>query len=558
MNSIRIATRKSPLALWQANFVKEQLKKTHSGLKVKIISMSTSGDQMLDRRLNTNGGKGLFLKELETTLLNGSTDIAVHSMKDVPVELPHGLEIPVVCGREDPRDAFVSNEYQNLYALPAGAKVGTSSLRRVAQLKSAFPALEFYELRGNVNTRLSKLDKGVYDAIILAAAGLIRLGLDDRIKQYISPDVCLPAVGQGIVGIECRSQDKNIIELIQPLHSLESALVLEAERAMNSRLDGGCQVPVAGFAEINKGKIHMRGVVGKPDGSLLLNAKGVSQSMSSESSIELGQSLANELLKQGASDLLKSLGNESSIRKAPLTPDLVLLTRQDQFLGNTINILERLDYHSAHIPTLKIEPNPKLGELTALNHLSDYTDILFVSRNAVEVERGGIPDGIRVMTMGAETAKQIYGHGIDAMFPNIGVGAEALLKVKHLQDFTGRKVLVVRGNLGLDWPAEEMRRRGAEVDQLYCYIQMVPEGSADKLADIIKKNQAIDVIFIHSANSLLNLMEIAAEHKDTLIKAKLVAGSHNIARSAKALGWQGEVNIAESPSNKHMIVAISS
>ena len=267
MNVIRIATRDSPLALWQANFVKDQLVQAHEELEVEIVGMTTRGDQLLDRSLSTAGGKGLFLKELEVSLLNKETDIAVHSMKDVPVELPDGLSIPVVCAREDARDAFVSNNYQNLYALPLGAKVGTSSLRRVAQLKSAFPKLEFIDLRGNVNTRLAKLDNGEYDAIILAAAGLIRLGFTDRIKQFITPELCLPAVGQGIVGIECRSDDKDTQDLIGALHNRESALVLAAERSMNASLEGGCQVPIAGYAEIDKGRIRMRGAVGKPDGT---------------------------------------------------------------------------------------------------------------------------------------------------------------------------------------------------------------------------------------------------------------------------------------------------
>ena len=236
MKKIRIATRNSPLALWQANYVKDLLLDLHQDLQVELVPMTTRGDQMLDRSLSTIGGKGLFLKELETALLEGKADIAVHSMKDVPVSLPEGLEIPVVLEREDPRDAFVSNDYQNLYALPDGARVGTSSLRRVSQLKNAFPQLQFSELRGNVNTRLKKLDAGEFDAIILAAAGLIRLGMKDRIGQYIAPTLCIPAVGQGIVGIECRIADANTYLLIEPLNNKSSELVLSAERALNQGL----------------------------------------------------------------------------------------------------------------------------------------------------------------------------------------------------------------------------------------------------------------------------------------------------------------------------------
>ncbi len=565
MNLIRIATRNSPLALWQANFVKNQLEAAHQEIRVEIVSMTTRGDQLLDRSLVAAGGKGLFLKELEVSLLNNETDIAVHSMKDVPVDFPAGLGIPVVCPREDARDAFVSTDYQNLYALPQGARVGTSSLRRVAQLKNAFPKLEFLELRGNVNTRLSKLDSGEYDAIILAAAGLIRLGLVDRIKQFISPELCLPAVGQGIVGIECRDNDERTRELIAPLHSAESALVLAAERSMNASLEGGCQVPIAGYAEIDNGRIRMRGAVGEPDGSLVLAAEATSDKVSSASAKELGEKLADDLLKQGAGEILASIYSNVPMHKAPGKP-MVLLTRQQRYLGNMSAILQRLDYQAVHFPTINIEPNYDPDFLTVFGRLSDYTDIVFVSRNAVEVgmamieEQGGIPDNIRVMAMGAETAKQLYRYGVDALFPSPGTGAKALLKVKQLSDLTERSILIVRGDAGLDWPAEEMRNRGALVDEAYCYTQSVPSGSAEQLDDIIKSGIPITGVFAHSSNSLANLMEICDAHdarKDALKKATLVAGSDNIAKAAEELGWKGEIRVADSPSNKHMMIAFS-
>ncbi len=562
MKSIRIATRNSPLALWQANFVKDQLLEIHSDIHVEIVGMTTRGDQLLDRSLIAAGGKGLFLKELEVSLLNKETDIAVHSMKDVPVDLPRGLEISVVCDREDARDAFVSNDYQNLYALPKGARVGTSSLRRVSQLKSAFPNLEFIELRGNVNTRLSKLDNGDYDAIILAAAGLIRLGFVERISQYITPELCLPAVGQGIVGIECRSDDNETKELLAPLHSKESDVFLAAERAMNAGLEGGCQVPIAGYAQIENGKLRMRGMVGEPSGANVLRAETTSTKVNSSSAKVLGEQIAHDLLMQGAGSILANVYSKPMQLKK-LSKPVVLLTRQHRYLGNTAAILQRLDFQPTHVPTLSIDNDYTPELLKVFANLDDYTDVLFVSRNAVEVgmsmldQQQGVPDGVRVMAVGAETAKQLFRYGIDALFPSEGSGAEALLNVTQLNDLTGRRVLLVRGEQGLDWPAEEMRKRGATVDQAACYRQTIPEESQSRLHEALVDNNRLAGIFIHSAQSLHNLMSIAGDHQKLLTESVLVAGSERIAQTAKEFNWKGDVRVAESPSNKHMMIAFS-
>lgn len=562
MNSIRIATRNSPLAMWQANYVKDQLLNAHDDLNVEIVSMTTRGDQLLDRSLVAAGGKGLFLKELEVSLLNNETDIAVHSMKDVPVDLPRGLEISVVCEREDARDAFVSNDYQNLYALPAGAKVGTSSLRRVAQLKSAFPTLEFIELRGNVNTRLRKLDDGDYDAIILAAAGLIRLNLSDRIRQFITPELCLPAVGQGVVGIECRSDDEHTKAILAPLHSLESSVVLAAERSMNAGLEGGCQVPIAGYAQIEKGRIRMRAMVGEPDGSRVLKSEGISTKVNNSNAQDLGQELADELLKQGAGAILKAVYSQPMQLKKISKP-MVLLTRQHQYLGNTSAILQRLDFQPTHIPTLEIHANESTELNNILGNLGEYTDLLFVSRNSVEIalpmiqRNGGMPDNIQVLAVGSETAKQLYYHDIDALFPNVGNGAEALLKVPQLADLSDRKILIIRGEKGLEWPAEEMRNRGADVQQAKCYAQSLPKMSLSQLSDALAQNDRLEGVFVHSTQSLQNLMDISGDNQGRILLATLVAGSQRIAKRAEALGWIGEIRIAESPSNKHMMIAFS-
>ena len=300
-NILRIATRKSALALWQAEFVKAELERFHPDLTVELVPMSTQGDIILDTPLAKIGGKGLFVKELEQAMLDGRADIAVHSMKDVPVEFPEGLELNTICEREDPRDAFVSNQYKSLDELPQGAVVGTSSLRRQCQVRALRPDLDIRDLRGNVNTRLAKLDNGDYDAIILAAAGLLRLEMPERIADFIEPETSLPANGQGAVGIECRSDDERVKALLAPLEHTETRIRVLAERAMNRRLEGGCQVPIGAYALVNGEQVHIRGLVGAVDGSEILRDE-VSGSV--ENAEQLGVQLAEQLLAQGADKIL--------------------------------------------------------------------------------------------------------------------------------------------------------------------------------------------------------------------------------------------------------------
>ncbi|OQK16890.1 porphobilinogen deaminase [Methyloprofundus sedimenti] len=301
---IKIATRQSPLALWQAENVAERLQQAHPGIKTELVKMVTKGDKILDAPLAKIGGKGLFVKELEQGMLEGSADIAVHSMKDVPVEFPEGLHLAVILLREDPYDAYVSNHYKSIEDLPVGAKVGTSSLRRQCQFAERQPHAQILSLRGNVNTRLAKLDAGDYDAIILAAAGLKRLGFEHRITQLLDSSVSLPAIGQGAVGIECRIDDIEMNQLLAPLQDVESTIRVKAERAMNARLNGGCQVPIAGFAELQGEQLFMRGLVGKPDGSVMYRAEKTGPMEEAES---IGRAVADELLSKGAGEVLKAL-----------------------------------------------------------------------------------------------------------------------------------------------------------------------------------------------------------------------------------------------------------
>ena len=304
VSEIRIATRESQLALWQAHFVKQQLELAHPELTVTLVPMTTKGDQILDTPLAKIGGKALFVKELEVAMLEGRADIAVHSMKDVPVEFPEGLMLKTICEREDPRDAFVSNQFDRLDDLPAGAIVGTSSLRRQCQLKALRPDLVIKDLRGNVNTRLRKLDEGQYDAIILAAAGLIRLEMPERIKHAIDTHTLLPANGQGAVGIECRANDNEIKALLAPLEHTATRYRVLAERAMNRGLEGGCQVPIGSYSEITDGELHLRGLVGSLDGQTIIqdDIRGPQ-----EDAEQLGAELASRLLKAGADVILNEV-----------------------------------------------------------------------------------------------------------------------------------------------------------------------------------------------------------------------------------------------------------
>ena len=303
---IRIATRSSPLALWQAEEVKRLLLKQHKDLTVELVPMVTKGDRILDKSLNKVGGKGLFIKELEYSLFENRADIAVHSMKDVPMVLPEGLILPVILERADPRDAFVSNHFASLDELPDGARIGTSSLRRQALLAAQYPQFKLLDLRGNVGTRLAKLDNGDYDAIILAAAGLERLGLKERIRAYISTEQSLPAIGQGAIGIECRQEDEKIIELIQPLNHVQTQTCVQAERQLNLRMHGGCHVPIAGYATLDNDLLQLNGFIGLPDGSKSLWANHTKKT---EDPIYLGNTVADDLLAQGAQELLDVIVN---------------------------------------------------------------------------------------------------------------------------------------------------------------------------------------------------------------------------------------------------------
>lgn len=300
--NLRIATRSSALALWQAEFIKAELERLHNNVTVELVKIKTLGDKILDVPLAKVGGKGLFVKELEEAMLDGRADLAVHSMKDVPMAFPEGLGLVAICERDDPTDAFVSNHFSSLDDLPQNAVVGTSSLRRESQLRANRPDLQIRMLRGNVNTRLAKLDAGNYDAIILASAGLKRLGFEARIRNCMPDTLSLPAVGQGALGIECRLDDQELRAMLEPLNHTDSADRVKAERALNTRLNGGCQVPIAAYALLeDNDMLWLRGLVGAVDGSLIFRAEGRVHRSEGE---RLGRELAEDLLAQGADKVL--------------------------------------------------------------------------------------------------------------------------------------------------------------------------------------------------------------------------------------------------------------
>jgi len=305
MNLLRIATRKSPLALWQSEHVAARLRDAHPGLEVLLVPMSTRGDEVLDRSLAAIGGKGLFLKELELAMQRGEADCAVHSLKDVPMELEPGFALPAILARADHADAFVSNAFDGLHALPHGARVGTSSLRRQAQLRARRPDLELRDLRGNVNTRLARLDAGDYDAIVLACAGLQRLGFEARIRARLDAPDWLPAPAQGAIAIECRDDDAATRALCATLDDAPTRTCVEAERAMNRALHGSCHVPVAAFARLGGARLSLRGLVGSAADGRLVRADGEGDAQAPEA---LGVAVADDLLQQGARALLDSAG----------------------------------------------------------------------------------------------------------------------------------------------------------------------------------------------------------------------------------------------------------
>ncbi|MCL7945597.1 hydroxymethylbilane synthase [Marinobacter sp. ATCH36] len=303
--TLRIATRSSALALWQADFIKSELERLHDNVEVELVKIKTQGDKILDVPLAKIGGKGLFVKELEEAMLAGQADLAVHSMKDVPMEFPEGLGLVAICEREDPTDAFVSNDYENVDALPHGAIVGTASLRREAQLRAYRPDLEIRTLRGNVNTRLAKLDAGDYNAIVLASSGLKRLGFHDRIRYCLPDSVSLPAVGQGALGIECRLDDAELIRMLAPLDHRDTSDRVKAERALNRRLQGGCQVPIAAYALLeDDDTLWLRGLVGAVDGTKVFRVEGRAPRSEGE---RLGRELAEDLLALGADKVLAEI-----------------------------------------------------------------------------------------------------------------------------------------------------------------------------------------------------------------------------------------------------------
>ncbi|MDU5805503.1 MAG: hydroxymethylbilane synthase [Haemophilus parainfluenzae] len=492
LKTLKIATRQSPLALWQANFVKDQLEKFHPTLSVELVPMVTKGDVILDSPLAKIGGKGLFVKELENALLEKRADIAVHSMKDVPMEFPEGLGLSVICKREDPRDAFVSNTYRSLDDLPQGAIVGTSSLRRQCQLKQLRPDLDIRSLRGNVGTRLSKLDNGEYDAIILASAGLIRLGLAERIASFIEVEQSLPAAGQGAVGIECRVDDEEVKALLAPLSDATTTTCVLAERAMNTRLQGGCQVPIGGYAIEQNGEIFLRALVGETDGSAIIRAEG-----------------------------------KSAVEK-----------------------LNQAGVVALHLPLLSIEAGAELAQLpTKLNQLKSGDYVFLVSQSAVDFADKTLKDigfnwrqDLQYFTVGHRTAQHFSCQTeCTVRYPITSENTEGVLNLPQMTELTDKNLLILRGNGGRELLREQAALRGATVDTIECY-QRTPISYNNEEQTSICIRSGVQTLVVTSLEILQALIEFVPENEQNWLKnCCLVTVSQRIADVAIQQGWHNVV-----------------
>lgn len=508
--TLRIATRKSPLALWQAHHVAALLKAAHPGLEVSLLEMSTAGDRFLAAPLSEVGGKGLFVKEIEQALLDGRADLAVHSLKDMTSLLPEGLALTAVPEREDPRDAVVSPSGRSLEQLPYRARVGTASQRRSCMLRERRPDLQVVTVRGNVQTRLRKLEEEGLDALLLAHAGLKRLGLEGRVAQVLSAEVSLPAVGQGVLAIESRADDARVRALLAPLEHAPTRLAVVAERAFLARLEGGCTVPMAGYALVEGERLWLRGLVGRPDGSQVV--RGERQGHVREGAA-LGLALAEELLARGAADILREHGHAKAAPAAPAAPHpepsaavqaqppqpgapagrlagtRVLVTRPRERAEALCFLLEDEGAEVLALPLLELHPPHNDAPLrAAAEHIQRYRWVLFTSPSAVEAlaealrQAGTLPrlSQVKLGAVGPRTA-----HALEALGLQVSVVAERTtglgLAEALRQDLRGGdEVLLPAAEEGRRELQEALEAEGIPVTRVAAYRaeQVTPDAAA--------------------------------------------------------------------------------
>lgn len=524
MPNLIIGSRGSKLALWQSNWIKSRLEEAHSGLEVTIEIIRTTGDKLTEASLVKIGGKGVFTKEIEEALLDRRIDLAVHSLKDLPTTLPDGLGIAAITQREDVRDALIvagrhGKEVRSIRDLPAGASVGTSSLRRAAQLRHQRPDLQILELRGNVETRLRKLDEGQYDAIILASAGLIRLGYADRITAGIETDEMLPAVGQGALGIESRLDDDKTNRILDMLNHWPTRHAVEAERAVLRRLGGGCAVPIAAHArpdEDHPSEIILEALVSDVDGRQVIRHQ---ISGDATKGAELGDQLAQTLINAGARDLLPRIGDDSV---APLYGCRIIITRAVKQSGELVNGLEALGAEIVHCPTIEIrEPDDWTPLDQALLNLNIYDWLAFTSANSVEFflkrldERGhGRAELIthKVCAVGSKTAEKLARESlpVDLMperFTADALVEEFLKKFGVGQRLRGSRMLMPASSISRDTIRANFAKIGVNVDVVEAYQTVVPSTSQEDVVTKLRFPPA-DYIVFTSPSTVANLATI--------------------------------------------------
>jgi len=516
-NIIRIGTRGSALALAQAGWVRRKLEEAYPGLKVQTIKIKTSGDRFLTSPIKAIEGKGIFVKEIEDALLQEKIDLAVHSMKDLPTEIPAGLTITAITEREDPRDALVSAGQRLLKDLPAGSKVGTGSLRRQTQILHHRPDLVVVPIRGNVGTRLKKLDRGEVDGLIMAVAGLKRIGHQDRISEYLSLDVCLNAVAQGALGLETRDGDP-VNQMVAFLHHHPSATEVLAERAFLGRLGGGCQIPVGARGYVEGDRIKLMGVVGDASGKRLVRGEVEGKAEDAKS---LGEELAERLLSQGADQLLNG-GEVDSKGKAkgnpkPLLGRCIMITRPRIQSGSFVRGLEELGSEVIECPTIEIIPPESYVPLDrTIQALEEYDWIVFTSVNGVKEflnrlqylgKDSAALEGIRLAAIGPETAREIASHGIQVEFVPADYRAEGVLHGLNPAEVEGKRFLLPRAATARDILPRTLKEWGAEVDVVQAYRTVPAKGSAAILSGVLAENK-VDMVTFTSSSTVKHFIDL--------------------------------------------------
>jgi hydroxymethylbilane synthase len=544
-NKLRLATRKSPMALWQANYIRERILEKNPELEIELVELVTQGDKDVTRSIADLGGKSVFVKELQRALLNNEADIAVHCVKDMSVHPHENLILGAICEREDPRDAFVSLKFSSLSELPPGGVVGTSSPRRASLIKSERKDLQVKLLRGNVNTRLKKLEDGLYDAIILAAAGLKRLNMENRISEYFSPEVFIPAIGQGALAIECRKMDADTLNLISHLHDETTAICVQAERAVNVRLGGDCHTAVGAHAILDNNHLYLQRMVGDENNGRIIQAE---VSGLPERALELGNKLAEMLLAKGARAFINPKNS------------VVLITRPLHQAKSLQEKIESLGLETVLFPTVEIVSYRDSEHLKkAIEKIKGYSFAIFSSANAVEAVGEYwhlLKIDLPVIAIGTGTAKalskfQIPVAGIPLEFSSLGI-----LKMPELQAIKNKKIAIFCG----ENPRPELRagllERGAVPTEIYCYRRERPKpDTKNKISE--STWAAIGVIISTSRESLQNLHALfSSDDLEGLYNKTLVVISQDMEKCARELGFKGEIYLAKNPSDEAIVEAL--